>query len=112
MITKTSQLIVLFTLVVLVSGCDIRTRAGSPPNISALESKLQMKRSTSSDVLAEVGEPFGKGHAMYPFQPAPREMWSYYYEEGDMKDARRTIVYVFFDRDVYDGYIWFSSLPQ
>jgi len=112
MITKAWQMIVLIALVALVSGCDIRTRAGTPPNISAFESTLQMKRSTSSDVRAAVGEPFGKGRAMYPFQPGPRDMWSYYYEEGDMEDARRTIVYVFFDNDVYDGYIWFSSLPQ
>jgi len=39
-------------------------------------------------------------------------MWSYYYEEGTLKDARRIFLFVYFDQDMYDGYMWFSSLPK
>jgi hypothetical protein len=42
----------------------------------------------------------------------PRTMWSYYYEEGDLKDMRRIFLFVYFDRDKYDGYMWFSSLQN
>lgn len=102
----------LIVFAIVLTACDIRIRAGSPPNISALESKIELQSSTKNDVREAVGKPFGKGRAMFPFQPSPRDVWSYYYEEGDMNDDRRTFVFVFFDRDQYDGYIWFSSLPQ
>ena len=39
-------------------------------------------------------------------------MWSYYYEEGTMKDDRRTMLFVYFTPDnLYEGYMWFSSFP-
>jgi len=48
-------------------------------------------------------------------------MWSYYYEKGFIKvrdsgrldaEMRRTFLFVYFDHERYDGYMWFSSLPQ
>lgn len=112
MVSNKLSLLILIVFATLLSSCGVRIRAGNPPNISALESKIELKQSTRSEVLAAVGKPFGKGRAMFPFQPSPRDVWSYYYEAGDMNDDRRTFLFVFFDRDRYDGYIWFSSLPQ
>lgn len=40
-------------------------------------------------------------------------MWSYYYEEGTLKDDRRMFLFVYFTPDnLYEGYLWFSSLPK
>jgi hypothetical protein len=36
-------------------------------------------------------------------------MFSYYYQQSDMG---RTILFVFFKKDLYDGHLWFSSLPE
>jgi hypothetical protein len=95
----------------LALGCmDIRMRIGERPNTDLLETALRLGESTPPDVLRVLGTPFGKGQALLPIDPRPRAMWSYYYEEGDLKDSRRIFLFVYFDQDRYDGYMWFSSL--
>ncbi len=99
----------------LTTGCaDIKIRIGIRPNPDILETSLRIGESTSADALAALGPPFGKGRAMHPMDPKtkPLTLWSYYYEEGDLKDSRRIFLFVFFDHDRYDGYMWFSSLPK
>lgn len=96
-----------------VQACaDIRIRVGSQPNTDVLETSLRIGESTRADVLGVLGPPFGKGRAMFPIDPKPRTTWSYYYEEGGTKDSRRIFLFVYFDEDRYDGYMWFSSLPK
>lgn len=85
---------------------------GYHPNIDALERTLRVGQSTQSDVVLALGQPFGKGQLMFPVDPKPRTLWSYYYGEGDTEDARGLYLFVFFDQDRYDGYMWFSSLKQ
>ncbi|MGE5303836.1 MAG: hypothetical protein ACM3TN_10950 [Alphaproteobacteria bacterium] len=96
----------------LLGGCSINIRAGHRPDVDLLEKKLRLKESTSADVILALGQPFGKGRLMFPIDPKPRTLWSYYYEEADMNDARRLFLFVFFDRDRYDGYMWVSSLSK
>ena len=96
-----------------VLGCgDIRMRIGNRPNPDLLETVLRVGESTRADVRAALGQPFGTGRSMASIDPAPRTVWSYYYEEGDLKDARRIFLFVYFNQDRYDGYMWFSSLPK
>jgi hypothetical protein len=85
---------------------------GYHPNIDVLEKTLRVAESTQSDVLLALGQPFGKGQLMFPIDPKPRTLWSYYYGEGDMEDARGLYLFVFFAQDRYDGYMWFSSLKE
>jgi hypothetical protein len=96
-----------------MSSCiDIRVRAGTRPDVQLLGEKLMSGKSTMSDVRELLGEPYGTGSSMLPIQPAARTMWSYYYEEADLKDGRRTFLFIYFTPDdVYEGYLWFSSLP-
>jgi hypothetical protein len=98
----------------LASSCmDIRFQMGRQTDPSLIEKSLLLKESTTADVLAALGEPFGKGKAMLPLaHPTARTMWTYYYGEGDMKDGRGMYVFVFFDQDCYDGYMWFSNLAK
>jgi len=107
----------LFAIVILLSvavnGCSIDVRMGRRPDVQVIEKNLRLQESTSRDVLAVLGEPFGKGKAMLPgFHSTPKIMWSYYYGEANLKDARNVYLFVFFDQDRYDGYMWFSSLPK
>jgi hypothetical protein len=123
------KLIGLLVLVILVSftaGCSgaySRARVGNRPNISLLENSLRLGESTRADVAAALGEPFGRGIAMLPVDPRPNAgaMWSYYYEEDLVRDimsqqpsgeSRRIFLFIFFDGNIYDGYMWFSSLPK
>jgi hypothetical protein len=82
------------------------------PEISKLEASLQPKISSKADVLMVLGEPRNSGGAMLPIHDSPRDMWVYYYEEGTMTDDRRIFLFVFFENSRYDGYLWFSSLPN
>lgn len=94
----------------------MQIRAGKKPDVGALTKSLQVGKSTQQAVQAALGNPDGRGRSMLPWQSSPRTVWSYYYEEGviDMgganSDDRRIFLFVFFDGDRYDGYLWFSSL--
>lgn len=95
------------------AGCgNVRFYVSRQIELDAIESQLRMKESTRKDVLAVLGPPEGKGREMLPMTRVPRTMWSYYYEEGTLQDARRVFLFVYFDGDVFDGYFWVSSLPE
>ena len=86
-------------------------RVGNRPDISALDN-LTIGQSAEIEVRSALGEPYGTGLSYLPFQESPRDMWSYYYEEGTLEDDRRTFLFVYMKDVVYDGYMWLSSLPD
>lgn len=108
----------LFSLIVIIvisqiTGCNINVKAGKRPNITALETILKSGESSSQDVLNALGTPTGKGQEMLPFMDSIRVTWTYYYEQLDLDDDSRLFLFVFFDKNNrYDGYMWFSSLPE
>ena len=101
-----------------LGGCggSVQVRAGTKPDPAGLTRSLDVGKSTQQAVQAALGAPDGQGRSMLPWQKAARSVWSYYYEEGivdlggDKSDSRRTFLFVFFDEDRFDGYLWFSSL--
>lgn len=100
--------------VALLTGCvSLEIRSGRPLQDPDWRQALHVGASTREDVLRVLGEPAGRGRALLPVDEGevPRTVWSYYYEEATMKDARRLFLFVFLDGDSYDGYLWFSSLP-
>ena len=115
--------VLLSLALVLVVGCvDINFYVGTRPDLSVLEDVLKIGQSSEADVLAVLGAPSGKGKEMFPigqewgtvnkYHQKQRTMWSYYFEKGNLKDDRRIFLFVFFDSDRYDGYMWFSSLAD
>jgi hypothetical protein len=111
----------LLALVLGTTACsiDMNIRMGRRPDIAALEQRLRIGQSSSDDVLAALGPPNGKGAAMLPVDSGPRVMWHYNYSESPVHmeipgetraDPRTLSLFVFFDGDRYDGYLWFSSL--
>ena len=98
---------------VVTSGCvGMQYRVGTRPDPSALETKLSVGKSTSEEVIGVLGTPDGKGAAMFTMYSQPSQLWSYYYEEGTMEEARRIFLFIFMNEDRYDGYMWFSSLQE
>ncbi len=102
-------------LSLLTAGC-IWT-VGTRPVTEALETTLRPGDSTPAEVIAALGRPSGEGGVMLPvLDKRTRESWTYYFEKGHVEgsdvDTRRTFLFVYFDDGVYDGYLWFSSLPQ
>ncbi|MDJ0909190.1 MAG: hypothetical protein QNI99_08340 [Woeseiaceae bacterium] len=106
------RFVVLLFVAISMAGCGgFVFRTGSRPDIAALDS-LTIGQSSSDEVRSTLGAPFGTGRTYLPYQESPQEMWSYYYEESSMEDGRRTFLLVYLKDGVYDGYMWFSSLPD
>ena len=110
-------------LSLLSAGCGGENYyVGTRPVTEALETTLRPGISTPAEVAAALGEPSGRGGVMLPvLDKQARESWTYYFEKGHVKaaqgggldvDSRRTFLFVYFADGVYDGYLWFSSLPQ
>jgi len=100
-------------ILIFTTGClDMQMRIGRQPNPELLENPLRPGQSTRAEVIRVLGPPDGKGQEMLPIEAEPRTLWSYYYEQGTLKDSRRIFLFVFFDQDLYDGYMWFSSLSD
>lgn len=100
---------------------ETRYVVGAPPHLEVLDQRLELGTASTEDVLAVLGKPNGAGVIFLPIDRKRREMWSYYYEKGLVKatdsgrldaETRRTFLFVYFDHEHYDGYMWFSSLPQ
>lgn len=114
--------LIMLTVPLAAGSFEIRYKAGTRPEIGALERSLEIGKSTRADVLAVLGKPNGEGATMLPIDDKARKMWSYYYEEGVLRpqeyphqdrydaDLRRAFLYIYFDGELYDGYMWFSSL--
>lgn len=101
-------------LAALLAGCvgGVSIRSGRWVDPTLLESRLTVGVSTRADVRRVLGVPLGGGAALLPGMPGPRTQWYYYYEQGTLEDDRRQFLFVFFDGDAYDGYLWFSSLLE
>lgn len=103
-------------LVLLLAGCgSIQFQAGANFDPGKLESVLRLGGSTQREVAQALGEPYGRGVALLPFHEAPRVTWTYFYEKGTadlstgaMADERKYL-FVFFDGDKFDSYMWFPS---
>jgi hypothetical protein len=102
-----------FILVTFLAGCShVQVQTGARPNIASLESNLRVGESTMQDVRYFLGTPFGQGRDMLPIATQARALWIYYYAEESISTNRQLFLFVFFDGDRYDGYLWFSSLPE
>lgn len=108
--TRLATLAAALSMTGCLSGIQVRT--GAPVRVDLLGLDLEISESTAAEVEAALGAPYGIGQSMLPFQDAPRTVWSYYYEEGNLEDARRIFLFVYLDDGIYDGYMWFSSLPD
>ncbi len=94
----------------LLTGCSVKMRVGNNPDIPALERELVPGVSTREQVTAALGRPYGEGRALMPFHDKPRDVLSYYYEEGTLEDDRRIFLFVFIHEGEYEGHMWFSHL--
>jgi hypothetical protein len=111
--------VAVLTLAAGLAACSgtARLEAGRAFDPAVLESVLRPGVSSSADVRAALGEPFGQGGALLPFHDSPRIAWTYFHESGmvnlsgssmDMADDR-IYLFVFFKGDIFDSYLWFPS---
>ena len=118
-VLKVFRIIPVIGFLLLFEGCAIPVRIGNKPDTEALEGALRLGQSAQADVLLVLGQPFAKGRAMLPIDQRPQTVWSYFYEERNVNlfnpsfaEPNRIFLFVYFDDDRYNGYMWFSSFPK
>jgi|GEM_PF-989050 len=104
---KQFWLIVLSMVAPLFVGC-ITVQYGWKPPVERLDS-LRPRISTPAEVLLVLGEPRGRGIVRYSKEAAPRSIWFYEYVYYDLKSVKIKFLLVFFEKEVYEGYLWFFS---
>lgn len=105
-------------VVLLISGCMSLTY-GVAPRTDRL-AQLTPGQSRSSEVLLALGEPRGKGAAHLSAAIPMRNVWFYEYElvksraglTSTSTSVDLKMLVVFMQGDVYDGYLWFSSIEK
>ena len=100
--------IVFFILALFPAGCATTAKFGSPPKVNQL-STLTQGISTKSDVLAAFGEPRGYGSGLFSPDISTQEIWFYEYMETNGVKTDLKFLLFFFDTDLYNGHLWFSS---
>jgi len=124
----TQQLFVLSALIAstLAAGCaSTRVTTGAFPEVNRLETELKRGVSTKADAQKLLGLPAGTGSAVLPTDPKPREVWSYPDIEataalprpdrrgiGRFIFVRHQLLLLFFDRETFDGYLWYSNVQE
>jgi len=106
----------------VAAGCASHGVATPGPFARADRIGIELQRgvSTKADVERLLGKPDGRGMTLLPTQDSARELWTYIHvETGEPKfegrawgvptvrmDSRQQEIYVFFDGDRFDGYMW------
>jgi hypothetical protein len=103
----------------LLFGCaSPKVTTGAFTNVSNMDTQLERGVSTKMEVQRLLGAPNGFGSAVVPTDPTPREVW--YYEDLEVTDykslegiftmdMRQQILLIFFEKGVFDGYMWTSN---
>jgi len=114
-----SRLVSILALSALVAGCTTKVTTGAFTQVGRLETDLRRGVSTKMDVRRVLGAPKGFGGSALPTDPKPREVW--FYDDIELTDLksdvsgvyrvsmRQQILLVFFDKEVFDGFMWVSN---
>ena len=97
----------VFTLV--LAGCATKVVYGTPPKTDSLGT-LRPGESSAQEVKRVLGEPSGKGMMRTAPMSGPETVWSYEFTEAEGKQVHLKLLLVFLVEDVYQGYLWFSSV--
>lgn len=82
------------------------------PDIGTSLAALQKGVSDKGDVLRVLGAPKGYGMARLTGELSPHVVWHYEYLETHENKFKIKVLLLFFDKEKYDGYIWFSSFQE
>jgi hypothetical protein len=102
------SILILIVLAGYLQGCAATMKYGSPPRTERLQT-LRANESTSSDVLAALGQPRGRGEVRLTESVEPRDIWFYEYTEVDGSRVNLKMLMVYLHKGVYEGHLWFAS---
>ncbi len=93
---------------VFLAGCATTMHFGAMPEVDRLPS-LKIAVSSANDVVSALGEPRGRGQARFAPDHPEQQVWFYEYTQSEGKKVKLKMLLVFMEKDVYAGYMWFSS---
>jgi hypothetical protein len=121
--TRVAELVLLIAIAGVASGCvPQRMTTGAFTEVGRLETDLRRGISTKADVERVLGPAKGAGGAILPSSPDPRDVW--FYQDIEVTDItleggspvqvvrvkmRQQILLVFFDKGLFDGFMWYSN---
>ena len=117
------RVLVLLLLGALTAACAPQTvTTGAFTQVGRISGELQRGVSTKADVERVLGPANGTGRMLPPTDPRPREVWSYINVEvkrgqsegrGVIRmESSQQILLVFFDKEVFDGFMWWSDTGE
>ena len=104
---KVRNALLAVTLAGLTVACT-QIEVGVNPPVDRLK-ELRVGASTKAEVRQIVGQPQGKGASRIPDYPGYRDLWSYEIVSFDGVTSEYVILLIFFEGDIYDGYLWFDN---
>jgi hypothetical protein len=112
--------VILLMVGILTAQCasSATVRTGVFPDTSRITADLKRGSSSKLDVKQILGVPKGTGGALLPTDHRPKEVWLYddlevtgaVQRHGTIQiDMRQQILLIFFEKEVYDGYLWYTN---
>lgn len=108
-----------------LAGCTTTVTTGAFPDVNRIERDLKRGVSTKIDVRRVLGAPSGSGGSLFPtitgLHEGRRQVWFYddveatgTTQQGDFiqLDVRQQILLVFFEREKFDGFMWFTNVEH
>jgi len=106
----TFVLAVMLLILLILPGCiNIQLRMGTETQPQNIETVLHFNKSTQNEVKSAFGPPDGVGAYVSPITGKYSTVWSYYFAQGTLDTMDDTFLYIYFDDDVYEGYLWFEN---
>lgn len=99
-------------------GCAQRVTGAVFPDVSLIGMQLERGVSKEADVERVLGKPDGHGGAILPPDHEHRNVWMYGKIDlqvvggggkGSMIGGGQQILLIFFDKGLYDGYMWYKN---
>ncbi|MBU6498159.1 MAG: hypothetical protein KGJ41_02430 [Rhodospirillales bacterium] len=113
-----SRLLALLGAAMLSLGAcsPLKYQAGNAFDPTVVAASLHPGQSTTDDVRALLGTPYGTGGAMMPYQESSRLVWTYFFDRGAIDPSNgeitehMTYLFVFFRDNRFDSSLWFDTM--
>jgi hypothetical protein len=115
---KAVVLLLMVGILTVQCSSSATVRTGVFPDTNRISMDLKRWSSSKLDVERILGAPKGTGGALLPTEHRPKEVWLY----DDLEvtgtaqshgtiliDMRQQILLIFFEKEVYDGYLWYTN---
>lgn len=115
---KVVALLLMAGFLTMQCSTSATVRTGVFPDTSRISIDLKRGSSSKQDVEQILGAPKGTGGALLPAEHRQKEVWLYDDVEATAIaqshgtihiDMRQQILLIFFEKGVYDGYLWYTN---